>query len=87
MRLRAHDLQPDIREGRSHIAYTLPSAMAVIGDADSGFMCSFSPEMGLFLTPLNDLSKIVCHAIGHELWTYRDTHFRPEPAHAIHLPN
>lgn len=86
MRLRADDLTLDVRSGRSHIAYTLPSAMAIIGDAETGYMCSFSPEMGLFITPLNDLSKLVCHAIGHELWTYGTTHFRPEPAHAIHLP-
>ena len=86
MRLRADDLTLDVRSGRSHLAYTLPSAMAIIGDVETGYMCSFSPEMGLFITPLNDLSKVVCHAIGHELWTYGTTHFRPEPAHAIHLP-
>ena len=86
MRLRADDLTLDVRSGRSHLAYTLPSAMATVGDVETGYMCSFSPEMGLFITPLNDLSKVVCHAIGHELWTYGTTHFRPEPAHAIHLP-
>jgi hypothetical protein len=86
MRLRADDLTLDLRSNRSHVAYTLPSAMAIIGDVETGYMCTFSPEMGLFITPLNDLSKLVCHAVGHELWTYGTTHFRPEPAHAIHLP-
>ena len=86
MRFRADDLEPDVRSGRSHVAYTFPSAMAIIGDVEDGYMCSFSPEMGLFIAPLNDLSKLVCHAIGHELWTHGTTHFRPEPAHAIHLP-
>ena len=81
MRLDAERLEPDIREPLSHISYAEPIALCVVGSVDNGYVCTFSPELGLRVYTASNLSHMVAHVTGHPVWHHEDTHFRPAPAH------
>lgn len=86
MRFDAETLRPDYDNQRSYISYGEPVAMAVVGDRDTGYVCSFSPEEGLKVYRAGDFNEMVCHAVSHELLHWEDTHFRPDPAHMVFVP-
>jgi hypothetical protein len=81
MRFDAETLEPDYDADRRHLSYGEPVAMAVAGDGQQDYVCTFSPELGLRIYHTDDLSRTVGHAISHSLLTWKETHFRPEPAH------
>lgn len=81
MRFDASTLKPDDHGDRSHLAYAEPIAMTVAGERDSSYVCTFSPEAGLRIYRAEDLSAMVCHAVAPEFMNWRDSHFRPDPAH------
>jgi hypothetical protein len=81
MRLNAKNLELDLRGQLSHISYAEPMAMCVIGSVDDGFVCTFSPELGLRVYRAFDLSVMVAHVTAHPIWHSGDSHFRPAPAH------
>lgn len=81
MRFRADTLEPDNDSNRRHLSYAEPVAMAVVGDGETDYVCTFSPEVGLRVYPADDLSRMVCHAVSASLMHWKDTHFRPDPAH------
>lgn len=80
MRFQADTLEPDF-DGRRHLSYAEPVAVAVVGEGGDDYVCTFSPEIGLRIYPGDDLTRMVCHAVSPSLMTWQDTHFRPEPAH------
>ena len=81
MRLDAKTLEPDF-DSRRHLSYAEPVAFTVIpGDDQLDYVCTFSPEFGLRIYRADDLATMVGYAVGAELMTYRDTHYRPIPAH------
>jgi hypothetical protein len=86
MRLDAETLRPDYDGRRSYISYGEPVAMTVVGDRDTGFVSTFSPEEGLKVYRAGDFNQMVCHAVSHELLHWEDTHFRPDPAHMVFVP-
>jgi hypothetical protein len=86
MRLDAKTLRPDYDDRRSYISYGEPAAMCVVGERDSGHVCTFSPEEGLKVYRAGDFNAMVCHAVSHELLHWEDTHFRPDPAHMVFTP-
>jgi hypothetical protein len=86
IRLHADTLRPDFDSSRSYISYGEPVAMAVVGDRDTGYVCTFSPEEGLKIYRAGDFNEMVCHAVSHELLHWGDTHFRPDPAHMVYVP-
>ena len=65
MRLDANRLEPDLRGQLSHISYAEPIAMCVIGSVEDGFVCTFSPELGLHVSRASDLSVMVAHVTAH----------------------
>jgi hypothetical protein len=82
IRLDATRLRPDVRgSSLSHISYAEPIAMCVVGGVDDGYVCTFSPELGLRVYLAGDLSRMVAHVTAHPIWNCGDTHFRPAPAH------
>jgi hypothetical protein len=81
IRLNAERLEPDLRTPLSHISYAEPMAMCVIESADEGYVGTFSPELGLRIYRAADLSHMLAHVSAHPIWHYKDTHFRPAPAH------
>jgi len=87
MRFDAETLQPDVDSHRRHLSYAEPVAFAVVphprGD---DVVCTFSPEIGLRIYSGDDLSAMVGYGVAGELMTYRDTHFRPMPAHMVFVP-
>ena len=83
MRFRADTLEPEYGSNRDYISYTEPIALSVVGSADSGYVCTFSPEIGLRIYQASDLSDMICHATSASLWHWEDTHFRPDPAHMM----
>lgn len=87
MRLDARTLQPQTVAFRGHLAYAEPLAMSVIGDCDSGYLCTFSPEQGFRILHAADMNRVVGYAMNHELWQWNDTHFRPDPPHMVHIPD
>lgn len=86
MRFDADSLRPEYDNRRSYISYGEPVAMAVVGDRDSGHVCTFSPEEGLKVYRAGDFNDLICHAVSHELLHWEDTHFRPDPAHMVFVP-
>jgi hypothetical protein len=86
MRFDAETLCPDYDRRRSYISYGEPVAMSVVGDRDTGYVCTFSPEEGLKVYRAGDFNEMVCHAVSHELLHWEDTHFRPDPAHMVFVP-
>jgi hypothetical protein len=87
MRFRARDLAPDFDNDRTYLSYTEPIAFAVAGHAPDEFVWTFSPEIGLKLYRSDDLSQVVCHAVSPYLMNWRDSHFRPDPAHMVYQQN
>jgi len=85
MRLDAQTLKPQKVKGRGHITYAEPLAMTVIGDCESGYLCTFSPEQGLRVLHAGDMNRVTAYAVNHELWHWNDLHFRPDPPHMIHV--
>lgn len=81
LRMRADTLEVDYQHNRRHLSYTEPIAMTVVGGEHESYVCTFSPEAGLRIYPADDLSTMLCHAVAPELMNWRDTHFRPDPAH------
>jgi hypothetical protein len=86
IRFDAETLRPDYDNRRTYISYGEPVAMAVVGDRDHGYVCTFSPEEGLKVYRAGDFNEMVCHAVSHELSHWEDTHFRPDPAHMVFVP-
>jgi hypothetical protein len=83
MRFKARDLTPDYDNDRTYLSYTEPIAFAIAGAHPDQFVWTFSPEVGLKLYRSHDLSQVVCHAVSPNLMNWRDTHFRPDPAHMV----
>jgi len=83
MRFDPATLVPDFDNQRTYLSYTEPVAFAVAGDAPNDFIWTFSPETGLKLYRSHDLSQVLCHAVSPYLMNWRDTHFRPDPAHMV----
>ena len=86
IRFDAETLRPDYDSRRTYISYGEPVAMAVVGDRDTGCVCTFSPEEGLKVYRAGDFGEMLCHAVSHELLHWEDTHFRPDPAHMVFVP-
>ncbi len=86
MRLDAKTLQPDMRCSRSHLSYAEPMAMTLAGDGEREYVCTFSPEAGLRIYEADDLGRMLCHAESPQLIHWRDSHFRPDPAHMAFVP-
>src|SRR5579863_342860 len=83
MRFRAVDLTPDYDDQRTYLSYTEPIAFAIAGTCPEDFLWTFSPENGLKLYRSHDFSQVVCHAVSPYLMNWRDSHFRPDPAHMV----
>jgi hypothetical protein len=81
MRMDAETLEPDARGGRGHLRYAEPMAMVVAGTSAESYVCTFSPESGLRMYDTDDLGRLLCHAESPQLMHWKDTHFRPDPAH------
>lgn len=86
MRFDAETLEPDYDSRRRHLSYAEPVAMTVVGDGQTDFVCTFSPETGLRIYPADDLMRMVGHAVSASLMHWKDSHFRPEPAHMQFTP-
>lgn len=86
MRFDAESLEPDYDDKRRHLSYAEPVALAVAGDGERDYVCTFSPELGLRIYQGDDLSRTIGHAISHGLLTWKESHFRPEPAHMEFVP-
>lgn len=83
IRFKAKDLTPDYDNDRTYLSYTEPIAFAIAGSRPDEFVWTFSPEVGLKLYRSHDLSQVVCHAVSPHLMNWRDSHFRPDPAHMV----
>lgn len=81
MRLNAATLEPDFGGDRNHLSYAEPVAMTVVGGDGADYVCTFSPELGLRIILGDDLRRLICHGQSPNLMHWRDSHFRPEPAH------
>jgi hypothetical protein len=86
MRLDAATLEPDDGAARRALTYAEPTPTAVVGEADSGYVCTFSPEAGLRIFDSGDLRRMIASAVSGHLMNHQDTHFRPEPAHLQFVP-
>ncbi|MBV8519316.1 MAG: hypothetical protein JO197_18120 [Acidobacteria bacterium] len=83
MRFDADTLEPEYSKRRDYLSYAEPIAMTVVGRVGDGYVCTFSPEVGLRMYRADDLSTMVAHINCHPIWQWGDTHFHPEPAHMI----
>jgi hypothetical protein len=81
MRFDADRLEPDVDSKRRHLSYAESVAFTVVGGTSRDYICTFAPDVGLRIYPAEDLSLAVANAISAELMTYRDSYFRPMPAH------
>ena len=72
---------PEYNNDRTYVSYTEPIAFALAGNYPNEFICTFSPESGLKIYHSDDFSQVVGHAVSPFLMNWRDTHFRPDPAH------
>jgi len=86
MRFDANTLEPDTDKKRRHLSYAEPIAMTVVGENGRDYVCTFSPEVGVRIYEADNLSAVVCHGVCHELWSWEDSHFRPDPAHMEFVP-
>jgi hypothetical protein len=86
MRFNATSLEPDTDPKRRHLSYAEPVAFALVGDSGNDYVCTFAPEVGLRIYDANDLTTMVGYAVAAELMTYRDSHYRPMPAHMAFVP-
>lgn len=87
MRFDACTMQPDTDSKRRHLSYAEPVAMAVVGNRGRDYVCTFSPEFGLRIYDADDLTTMVGYGVSAELMTYRDSHYRPMPAHMVFAPH
>ena len=83
MRFNAETLEPDYESDRSYLSYAEPVAFARAGDGSKDFICTFSTEVGLRIYAAHDFTRMLCHAVSPHLMNWRDTHFRPDPAHMV----
>ena len=81
MRFDAVNLVPEYNNERTYLSYTEPIAFALAGNHPNEFICTFSPESGLKIYHSDDFSQVIGHAVSPFLMNWRDTHFRPDPAH------
>jgi hypothetical protein len=88
MRFDATTLQPDMDSKRRHLSYAESVAFTVVPGVRAGtdYVCTFAPDVGLRIYESIDLRNMLGTAISAELMTYRDTHFRPTPAHMQFIP-
>ena len=86
MRFDAGDLVPDIDPKRRHLSYAESIAFTVVEGKATDYVCTFAPEVGLRIYNADDLATMVSYGVAAELMTYRDTHFRPTPAHMQFVP-
>jgi hypothetical protein len=86
MRFDAAGLTPDTDPKRRHLSYAESPAFTLVGDSGGDFVCTFAPEVGLRIYNADDLTTMVAYGVAAELMTYRDTHFRPAPAHMQFVP-
>jgi hypothetical protein len=83
MRFDARRLEPHFEADSAHMSYKEPLAMTVIGDLDHGWVCTFSPALGLRVYRANDLTRTVCTARAPELALAAEAQFRPQPPHMM----
>jgi hypothetical protein len=86
MRFDSTRLEPDTDPKRRHLSYAESVAFTVVGSGGLDYICTFAPDVGLRIYDADDLSRTVGYALAAELMTYRDTHFRPMPAHMQFVP-
>ena len=86
MRFRASDMTPDYDSRRTYLSYAEPMAFTLAAQYPTEFVCTFSPELGLRIYAADDLSRMVCNAISPRLMNWKDSHFRPDPAHMVFIP-
>lgn len=86
MRFDAARLEPDYDAKRRHLSYAEPVAFTLIEGSGADFICTFSPDVGLRIYDSDDLTTMVGYAVAADLMTYRDTHYRPMPAHMQFIP-
>jgi hypothetical protein len=86
MRLDASALTPDIDPKRRHLSYAESIAFTLVEGNGADYICTFAPDVGLRIYDADDLSTMVAYGVAAELMTYRDTHFRPTPAHMEFVP-
>jgi hypothetical protein len=86
MRFDADTLEPQYEKGRTYLSYAEPVAFAAGGNGSKEFICTFSPEVGLRIYAADDFTRMLCHAVSPHLMNWRDSHFRPDPAHMIFCP-
>lgn len=87
IRFDAASLEPDVDSKRRHLSYAESIAFTVIKGNGSDYLCTFAPDVGLRIYHADDLTTMVATALSAELMTYRDTHFRPTPAHMQFVPH
>lgn len=83
MRFDADTLLPEYDKHRTYLSYTEPIAFCLAGNNLQEYVCTFSTETGLRIYHADDLSRVLCHAVSPLLMNWKDTHFRPDPAHMV----
>jgi len=83
MRFDADTLLPQYDKDRTYLSYTEPMAFCIAGNDLHEYVCTFSTETGLRIYRADDLSRVICHAVSPLLMNWKDTHFRPDPAHMV----
>ncbi len=83
MRFDANTLLPEYDKDRTYLSYTEPIAFCLAGHDSREYVCTFSTETGLRVYHADDLSRVICHGVSPLLMTWKDTHFRPDPAHMV----
>src|SRR5262249_22606127 len=86
MRFDAACLEPDFDSKRRHLSYAESIAFTVVKGDHQDYVCTFAPDVGLRIYHADDLTTMIATALSAELMTYRDTHFRPTPAHMQFVP-
>jgi hypothetical protein len=86
MRFDAGRLRPDIDPKRRHLSYAESIAFTLVPGEKTDYICTFAPEVGLRIYDADDLTTMVAYGVAAELMTYRETHFRPVPAHMQFVP-
>jgi len=87
MRMDARTLEPDFDSKRRHLSYAESIAFTVVYGDGADYVCTFAPDVGLRIYHADDLTTMIGTALSAELMTYRDTHFRPTPAHMQFVPH
>lgn len=86
MRFRADSLTPDYDPKRRHLSYAEPMAVAVVGDRSEDYVCTFGTDVGLRIYRGDDFRYMVCEALAPQFMNWRDSHYRPQPAHMEFQP-